>query len=186
MSLTIYELMNAPEATIERSRSHIGKQADSAIDSTCQDLTQQLASSSGAFNKTLQVMRACNDEMFKPVGQDELHFKSNDGKLKSTQTLGDRMRQFKNLVAAEETHLEALWKEWTEVNQSITNLALEMLSSTQLEDVLNQPTGKLPEFVGPRQKAAAEMVEKERKEWEDKIAKLSKTSVASMMAGEEV
>lgn len=178
--------MNAPKATIEKSRSHIEKEVDSAIDSTCQDLMQQLASSSGAFNKILQVMRACKDEMFQTVGQDKLYFKSNDGKLKSTQTLGDRMQQFKNLVAAEETHLEALWKEWTEVNQSITNLALEMLSSTQLGDVLSQPAGKLPEFVGPRQKAAAEIVEKKRKEWEDKIAKLSETSVASMMAGEEV
>lgn len=124
--------------------------------------------------------------MFKPLGQDKLHFKSNDGKVKSTQTLGDRMRQFKNLVAAEEKQLEALWKEWAEVHQNITDLALEMLGSTRLEDVLNQPTSKLSDFVGPRQKAAAEVVEKERKEWEDEIAKMSEASVASMMAGEEV
>lgn len=131
-------------------------------------------------------MKACKEEMFKPLGQDKLHFKSNDGKLKSTQTLGDRMRQFKNLVAAEENQLEALWKEWTEVHQSITDLAQEMLGSTRLEDVLKQPTGKLPDFVGPRRKAAAEVFEKERKDWEDEIAKMSEASMASMMAGEEV
>lgn len=96
------------------------------------------------------------------------------------------MRQFKNLVAAEEKHMESLWKEWAEVHQSITDLALEMLGSTRLENVLNQSTGKLPDFVGPRRKAAAEIVEQEKKDWEDEITKLSKASVASMVAGEEV
>lgn len=118
-------------------------------------------------------MKACKEEMFKPLGQDKLQFKSNDGKLKSTQTLGDRLKKFKDLVAAEEKHLEALWKEWTEVHRSMTNLALEMLGPT-------------PDFVGPRRKAAAEEVEKERKKWEDEIAKMSEASLTSMMAGEEV
>lgn len=131
-------------------------------------------------------MKACKEEMFKPLAQDKLHFKSNDGKFRSTQTLGDRMRQFENLVAAEEKQLEALWKEWTEVHQSITDLALEMLGSTRLEDALKGSTGKLPEFIGPRRKAVVEEVEKERKKWEGEIGKMGKTSVASMIASEEV
>lgn len=131
-------------------------------------------------------MKACKEEMFKPLGQDKLHFKSNDGKLKSTQTLGDRMRQFKNLVTAEEKQLKALWKEWTEIHQSITSIVLETLGSSRFEDFLSQPTDKLSDFVGPHRKGTAEIVEKEREEWEDKIAKMSKASVASMMAGEEV
>ncbi|MCJ1470282.1 hypothetical protein MMC07_008927 [Pseudocyphellaria aurata] len=180
-----HSLAVAFTSIIEESRNCIEKQTDNAIDSTCQDLTQRLASSSGSFNETLQVFRGRKEEMFKPLGQDKLHFKSNDGKFKSTQTLGDRMRQFKNLVAAEEKQLEALWKEWAEVNQSIADLALEMPGSTRLEDVLNQSTGKLPDIVGPRRKATTEIVEQERKEWEDEITKMSKASVASMMAGEE-
>lgn len=130
-------------------------------------------------------MKASKEEMFKPLGQDKLQFKSNDGKLKSTQTLGDRLKKFKNLVAAEEKQLEALWKEWTDVHRSMTNLALEMLGPTRLEDAIKNPTGKLPDFVGPRGKAAAEEVEKERKKWEDEIAKMSEASLTSMMAGEE-
>lgn len=121
-----------------------------------------------------------------PLSQDELHFKSNDGKLAGTQNLGDRMRQFKNLVAQEEKRLEALWEQWIDVQQNMENLALEALGPKGVESIAHQSTSKLPEYEGSFHKSIAEEIEKERKGWEDKIAKMSKASIAKMRADEEV
>ena len=131
-------------------------------------------------------MKKYTEEILMPPSQDELHFKSNDGRMAGTQNLGDRMRQFKSLVAQEEEQLEALWEQWTDIQQNIADLALEALGPEGVESITSQATSKRADYERSSRKSIIEEIEKERKGWEDKIAKMSKAWLAKMRAEEEV
>lgn len=131
-------------------------------------------------------MKLSTEKILRPVGQNELHFKSNDGKLAGTQLLGDRMKQFENLVAQEENLLEALRQQWTGVQQGIADLALKALGPEQTTYITDQSASKCLDYDELLQKAMVKEIETERKGWAEKIENMCKASIESMRADEEV
>ncbi len=136
-------------------------------------------------------MSTYESEILKPFSQEELQFKSRDGKLAGTQTVHDRMTQLKSIIEEESNELEKLQKQWTEVYSSIMDLARETLGPDfRLEDLLrDQPaTGSklLEKIVSSQQKATEEEIENEKRRWEEEIDKVNEASVAKMRACEKV
>lgn len=143
-------------------------------------------------------MQTYEARICKPFGEDELQFKSEDGKIAGTMTIHERMAQFKSIVAEEQENIRGLENEWSEVNESIVGLAREALGlDVSLEDLLRKAQDENAATTSPRKKAieliesthlkaVKEELEQERKMWEEEIEKISQGAIAKMEACEKV
>lgn len=153
---------------------------------------------SNTFDDTRASMQTYHARICKPFEEDELQFTSEDGKTVGTMTIHDRMVQFKSIVAEEEKNIRGLENEWSEVNNSIVELAREalgpdvclddLLRKAQDEDPATNASGKkLMEMLeSSHLKAVKEELEQERRMWEEEIEKISQASMAKMEACEKV
>lgn len=173
-------------ASIENSRSELTAKAEAFLDATREELTQRIASSNDLFGEKIQALKHSDEVLRRPLGQDMLCFVSKDGRPAGTQTLGVRMRKFRKIVAAEEHELEVLRQQWTEVQQSINNLASEMIGLNAWEQLLQDPLHLPPDYVLPHYKAVVDEAEKEKNRLAEKIVQVSEQAVTKMEEGEEV
>lgn len=108
------------------------------------------------------------------------------------------MAQFKSIFAEEEKNIRMLENEWSEVNDSIVELAREALGpDVCLEELLRKAEDENPATATSGEKvmeliesthlkAVKEELEQERKMWEEEIEKISQASMAKMEACEKV
>lgn len=136
--------------------------------------------------RKLEAIKTRNEGFQAPLSRETLAFASEDGKLIYTTTLADRMQKFKEVVAAEEEKLEILGKQWAEVQQSITELALEVLGPNGLERLQKLHSQEVPDSVDTEQAAFAEEIRCKGKRWEKEAAHLNEHFLEQIKASEEV
>ena len=175
-----------PLANVVKSRDHLQKQAEDSINSTYRDLTQRITSSNRHFTNSLQSIKSTTDGLQRSLGKDELRFVSNDGKSASTQLLGDRMKRFQKAIATEEKGIEVLRKQWTDVQQKILDLALEVLPPEGIKCLLTAGSEDVAGYISLEQKSMLEELEISMERWEDEIATVNQRSISELKSGEAV
>ena len=134
----------------------------------------------------MQNLKALDSTLQKSLGQDELEFVSNDGKLTGRQPLGDRIERFKQIIAEEEKTIEMLGKQWDEVNQQILSLASEVVGPNGTVNLLQGSLDGALGFISPQQNGITEELEKEKHHWETEMARVNKEALENLKASEEV
>lgn len=172
-----------PES-ISHSREHIKQQATSSLASIGHDLSSRVINVSKHFEEQLQAASEAGNKLLVPLQDEELKFKSHDGRSSGTVVLGDRMTNFRKLVAAEERTLESLRREWMDVQKEIMAIAGEMLGPKGLEEMMN---GRLQEgILTMEQEKMAEEVEGLKKGFLEEVERLSDEAVERVREGEKV
>jgi hypothetical protein len=95
-------------------------------------LNKQLENISSDFGGKLKIVAEYEDNIFKPISEERLEITTNSLERnghaqKQHASLADRMNEFGKVVAAEEAHLQRLWKEWQETQTNFVCLAAEVL-----------------------------------------------------------
>lgn len=96
------------------------------------------------------------------------------------------MRKFKDVVAAEKQKIDELGKKWAEINQSIAELALEVVGPEGIADLLSHVHGGLPGYTIPQDKAFDEEVQGITKCFKSEITKATETMILQTETCEEV
>ncbi|KAI9811634.1 MAG: hypothetical protein M1827_005383 [Pycnora praestabilis] len=83
-------------------------------------------------SKSLSIAhQAAKEGQLRPIDQEELALITHFGDTSNTETalLGDRMRRFRTLAPSKEKELEAYWKKWSEIQDEISSLEIEVLGT---------------------------------------------------------
>lgn len=132
--------------------------------------------------------------LFKPLREEQLALSTTVDEKKVTETvsLSERMEDFRDLVNTEEKKLKSLWKQWTEVQQEIIHLGIDVLRPQAFEGVVTADGKHLAvksrsksDFAKEEEKMAEEF-EAEMKKLEAEIHDISKDAVQDMETSEKV
>ncbi|MCJ1475290.1 hypothetical protein MMC13_003952 [Lambiella insularis] len=129
--------------SIDSSRAEILGDATASITSTHHTLSRRLADASAESTCFIDKALAEKDELTKPIAQEILQYGAHDGKVAGTASLGTRMRLFKKKVSKEERELDALWKEWAEVQHLLKEAGVAILGVEAVQALGIQTTGTL-------------------------------------------
>ncbi len=127
-----------------------------------------------------------SERLRKPLDQDHLQFITKDGESPGTQSLGDRMRKFKDVVSSEKGKVNDLGRQWAEVNQSIIDLAVEVAGPEGTGDLLRHLSGQFPQYAIPPDKSFEEEVESKNDRFKNELTRINNTLMIQMEACEEV
>ena len=119
------------------------------------------------------------------MDQELLQFKDAAGKPNGFTTLGKRMEKFKSTIQNEEKEIKALWKEWTEVQQMIKGLSVQVLGAEGLKNL----TTAADDQKGPadeEQGKLDQVVEAEKVRLAAEIRTMCKEAAEKMRASEKV
>jgi hypothetical protein len=147
---------------------------------------QQVTAGNNQFEEMVKMINKSSEGFRKPLDQDHLHFITKDGELAGTQSLGDRMRKFKDVVSVEKEKVNDLGRQWAEVNQSITDLALEVAGPEGTGDLLRHLSGRLPQYAVPPDKSFEEEVGIKNDHFKNELTRMNNTMMIQMEACEEV
>ena len=179
-----YQLITYISESISHSREHIKQQATSSLASIGHDLSSRVINVSKHFEEQLQATSESGNKLLIPLQDEELKFQTHDGRSAGTVVLGDRMTQFRKVVAAEEKILESLRREWMDVQKEIMAIAGEMLGAKGLEELMDG--GLLEGMMTMEQEKRAEEVEGLKKRFLEEVGRLSAEAVEGVREGEKV
>jgi hypothetical protein len=151
-----------------------------------QELAAQLDTSNNHFEHKVQIVGKSSEGFQKPLDQDQLHFVFKDGKSAGAQSLGDRMKKFKDFVAAEKVKVNDLGRQWTEINQSIAELSLDFVGSEEIGDLLNHLSGGLPHYAVPPDQSFEKEMQDEKNRFHSEITKANNAAILEMETCDEV
>lgn len=174
------------KASLEASRAFLYQRAEASVTTTHQDLVQQVNTSNTHFEQETQTINKSSEGVRKPLEQDQLRFVGKDGKSAGTQRLGDRMKKFKDVVAAEKKKINDLAKQWAEINQSMTRLALEVVGPEGIDDLISHLNGELPGYAIPQDNSFEEEVQSKTNRFKSEITKANETMILQTETYEEV
>ena len=147
---------------------------------------QQVTTVNSHFEKEAQAITKSSEGIRKPLDQDQLHFIGKDGKPAGTQSLGDRMKEFKDVVAEEKKKIDDLAKQWAEINQSIIGLALEVVGPEGISNLLSHLNGELPDYAIPQDKSFEDEVQSTTNRFKSEIKKANDIMILQTETYEEV
>ena len=147
---------------------------------------QQVTALNTHFEKEAQAIAKSGEELRKPLDQEQLHFIGKDGKAAGVQSLGDRMKIFKDIVTEEKKKINDLAKQWTDINRSIIELATEVVGSEGIGDLSKHMNGELPDYAIPVDKTFEEEVENKTNQFTSEITRVNDTMILQMETHEEV
>lgn len=147
---------------------------------------QQVTTLNTHFEKEAQAIAKSGEEVRKPLDQEQLQFISKDGKAAGVQSLGDRMKIFKDIVTEEKKKINDLTKQWTDINQSILELAAEVVGPEGICDLSKHMNGELPDYAIPPDKTFEEEVENKTNQFTSEITKVNDTMILQIETYEEV
>ena len=124
-------------------------------------------------------------DLIRPLDEELLQFKDAAGKPNGFTTLGKRMEKFKSTVQSEEKEIKALWKEWTEVQQMIKDLGVQVLGLEGLKN-LNAVAGGQQGPADEEQEKPDQVVEAQKLRLAAEIETMCKEAVEKMRASEKV
>ena len=175
-----------PAENIEHSRSEILDRTSSALESTRHILSARLASASTKSSDFIEEVVVQKEQLTQPLGKQKLQFSLKDGNPAGIALLGDRMEQFRKIVACTERELEALWLDRDKVQQEIKDLALEMLGPDAMV-MLRDYLSIVERGQEDTEKAKAkEDVEAAKQKLMDEIEELSQGFIDKVEASEKV
>lgn len=147
---------------------------------------QQVTTLNTHFEQEAQAIAKSGEAFQKPLDQDQLHFVGKNEKSAGTQSLGDRMQKFKDVVAEEKKKINNLAKQWAEINQSIIELALEVVGPEGIGDLSRHMNGELPDYVIPEDKPFEEEIQSKINHFKSEITKANEAMIFQMETYEEV
>ena len=147
---------------------------------------QQVTTLNTHFEKEAQGIAKSGEEISKPLDEELLHFIGKDGKSAGIQSLGDRMKKFKDIVAEEKKKINSLAKQLTEINQSIIELAMEVVGPEGIGDLSRHMAGELPNYAIPQDKSVEEEVQIKTNHFMSQITKVNDVMILQTETYEEV
>lgn len=147
---------------------------------------QQVTTLNTHFEKEAQAIAKSGKDVRKPFDQEQLHFIGKQGKSAGAQSLGDRMKKFKDVVSQEKKKVDDLAKQWTGINQSIIELAMEVIGPEGIGDLSRHMDGEFPDYAVPRDKTFEEEVQNKTNHFMSEIAKVNDTMLLQTETIEEV
>ena len=126
------------------------------------------------------------EQLTQPLDTQKLQFSLKDGKPAGVALLGDRMEQFRQIVAFTEKELAALWVDRDKVRQEMKDLALEMLgpdAMVMLRDYLSIVESGQEDAEKAK---AREDVEAAKQRLTEEIEEMSKGFIDKVEASEKV
>ena len=126
------------------------------------------------------------EQLTQPLDTQKLQFSLKDGKPAGVALLGDRMEQFRQIVAFTEKELAALWVDRDKVRQEMKDLALEMLgpdAMVMLRDYLSIVESGQEDAEKAK---AREDVEAAKQRLTEEIEEMSKGFIEKVEASEKV
>lgn len=124
-------------ATLNQSRQSILEQSCSRLDQIEQCLLRNLKDAADDFDKKRQTAQELEEPIFEPIGMERLTIEDNHkgagpDRIKKV-LLGTNMEEFRNIASKSDRALEALWKEWTFVQEDILTLGVTVLGSEAMD-----------------------------------------------------
>lgn len=178
--------------SIEQSRACILEKSINDLDSAHHSLVDGLATVTSESFKRREEATAAKQDLIRPMAKELLLFKDAAGKPNGYTTLGNRIEKFKATVQHEETEIKALWKEWTEVQQMIKDLSVQVLGPEGLKNLraaaddqkgpVKEEQGKLDQIVEAERLRLAAEIETMCNEAIEKMRAGEKASGAKLMA----
>lgn len=172
--------------SINRSTSHIEKEAARSLNTTLGSLYSRLNDADKKAKEHQEVVRKSCEALSKPLQDEELDFLAKDGTLLFTETLGARMDGYKKLIDFHGQKIEDLSKSWSQIQKEIRQTASTIFGEDGIEMLCSDSNFDVSEFLKPMQKELMEELEGERKRLKGKVAAACAESAREMEMAEKV
>lgn len=171
--------------SIQQSREHIENEANANAEAAYCDLSQRLTKLGDQFKDLkMQAVRA-SDAIVQPLREQELDWVSSNGKQSGKTPLGNRMKKFEKVFAAEEVEIARQSLELRDIDAEIHSLALELVGQEGYERVMAGNFGKST-WLGNEQREMHATIEKETQRFLEQIEQASNVSMQIMKDSEKV
>ena len=172
-------------ATVEQSRKTIEEKAISALDAVYHTLSEHLVESYEFFTQREQDLVNVHDTLVRSLVDQELEWKSTDGKQSGKTMLGVRMKKFQKTIDEEEKEFKHQYDEWTRVQDDFRQIASYIVGPDGLDNLL---AGKFdPDcFVDAERAQMMEEIEAEKRSFMEQIELAGREAIESMTESEKV
>lgn len=169
---------------IAQSRQHIQDETDADLYTTSVCLLQRLADTSSDLCQLGEQAVQAHEAITRPLGSQVLDWSLNDGTRSGNAILGQRLKKFEKIIAAEEKEIEQQLGAWSEADAQIRQLAYDLVGQDGFGRVMaGQSTHSTEER---QQKELHKEVEVEKARLNMQIEKESKSSTKFMRESEKV
>ena len=175
----------ALKASVEASHTLLHQLVETSVEAMKQDLVQLVATSNDHFKERVRAIARSSEGPQKLHLEDQLRI-SKDGKSAGAYTLNDRMENLRKIVTAEKKRIDNLGRQWVNIHQSITGLALEVVGPEGLGDLLCHVRGELPGYAVPTDKSFEEEVQRDEKRLRDEITKANDSFIVQAETCDQV
>ena len=172
-------------ATVEQSRETIEEKAISALDAVYHTLSEHLVESYDFFTQREQDLVNVHDTLVRSLVDQELEWKSTDGKQSGKTMLGVRMKKFQKTIDEEEKEFKHQYDEWTRVQDEFRQIASYIVGPDGLDNLL---AGKFdPDcFVDAERAQMMEEIEAEKRSFMEQIEMAGREAIEAMTESEKV
>ena len=172
-------------ATVERSRETIEEKAISALDAVYHTLSKHLVESFDFFTQREQDLVKVHDTLVRSLVDQELEWKSTDGKQSGKTMLGVRIKKFQKTIDDEEKEFKLQYDEWTRVQDDFRQIASYIVGPDGLDNLL---AGKFdPDcFVDAERAQMMEEIEAEKRSFMEQIEMAGREAIEAMTESEKV
>ncbi|KAM0797477.1 hypothetical protein BDR22DRAFT_892327 [Usnea florida] len=171
-------------ATVEQSRKTIEEKAISALDAVYHTLSEHLVESYDFFTQREQDLVNVHDTLVRSLVDQELEWKSTDGKQSGKTMLGVRMKKFQKTIDEEEKEFKHQYDEWTRVQDDFRQIASYIVGPDGLDNLL---AGKFdPDcFVDAERAQMMEEIEAEKRSFMEQIEMAGREAIEAMTESEK-
>ena len=172
-------------ATVERSRETIEEKAIAALDAVYHTLSEHLVESYDFFTQREQDLVNVHDTLVRSLVDQELEWKSTDGKHSGKTMLGVRMKKFQKTIDEEEKEFKHQYDEWTRVQDDFRQIASYIVGPDGLDNLM---AGKFdPDcFVDAERAQMMEEIEAEKRSFMEQIEMAGREAIEAMTESEKV
>ena len=172
-------------ATVERSRETIEEKAIAALDAVYHTLSEHLVESYDFFTQREQDFVNVHDTLVRSLVDQELEWKSTDGKQSGKTMLGVRMKKFQKTIDEEEKEFKNQYDEWTRVQNDFRQIASYIVGPDGLDNLM---AGNFdPDcFVDAERAQMMEEIEAEKRSFMEQIEMAGQEAMEAMTESEKV
>ena len=172
-------------ATVERSRETIEERAIATLDAVYHTLSEHLVESYDFFTQREQDLVNVHDTLVRSLVDQELEWKSTDGKKSGKTMLGVRMKKFQKTIDEEEKEFKHQYDEWTRVQDDFRQIASHIVGPDGLDNLL---AGNFdPDcFVNAERAQMMEEIEAEKRSFMEQIEMAGQEAMEAMTESEKV
>lgn len=180
-----HPLTSSADST-ETSRDIIEKDSTQLVKITTNDLSESLRKSHDSLSKQLEADDEADENLVKPLGNEEIQYTKKDGSQAGSAPLSARVKKFKKTIVEEEEKLKSLFEQLAQVNEEIAEDAEAALGPDWARIVGCAPFGKAGGVVGGEEKKTEDDMREMRSHFEELIDGASEKHLEEMKASEKV